>query len=289
MKFGLRYCNAGRYADPARAVELLQAGEAAGFESAWTVEHTVIPRDYQSAYPYTSDGRLPGGEGDFLVPDPLIWMAYVAAATSRIKLATGILILPQHNPVIVAKQVATLDHMSRGRILLGIGVGWLKEEFDAIGVAFENRGRRTDEYIAAMRELWSADAPSFSGRHVSFKDAFMHPKPVNRGVPVIIGGHTEAAARRAGRLGDGFFPGRGLPMDLIEIVRRSARDAGRDPAAVEITAGIPDDLSRLADYAAAGVARVLVPVTGVAGLARRIGGPEDLLGWRETIERCATL
>ena len=220
MKFGLRYCNTGRYTDPVRAVELMQAGEAAGFESAWTVEHTVIPRGYQSAYPYTSDGRLPGGDGDFLLPDPLIWMAYVAAATSSIKLATGILILPQHNPVIVAKQVATLDHMSNGRILLGIGVGWLKEEFDAIGAAFENRGRRTDEYIAAMRELWSADAPNFSGRYVSFKDAFMRPKPVNRSVPIIIGGHTEAAARRAGRLGDGFFPGRGLPMDLIEIRAR---------------------------------------------------------------------
>ena len=192
MKFGLRYCNTGRYTDPVRAVELMQAGEAAGFESAWTVEHTVIPRGYQSAYPYTSDGRLPGGDGDFLLPDPLIWMAYVAAATSSIKLATGILILPQHNPVIVAKQVATLDHMSNGRILLGIGVGWLKEEFDAIGAPFENRGRRTDEYIAAMRELWSADAPNFSGRYVSFKDAFMRPKPANRSVPIIIGGHTEA-------------------------------------------------------------------------------------------------
>jgi probable F420-dependent oxidoreductase len=247
MKFGLRYCNTGRYTDPVRAVELMQTGEAAGFESAWTVEHTVIPHGYQSAYPYTSDGRLPGGDGDFLLPDPLIWMAYVAAATSSIKLATGILILPQHNPVIVAKQVATLDHMSNGRILLGIGVGWLKEEFDAVGAAFDNRGRRTDEYIAAIRELWSADAPNFSGRYVSFKDAFMRPKPVNRSVPIIIGGHTEAAARRAGRLGDGFFPGRGLPMELIEFVRGAARNAGRDPAAVEITVGIPDDLSQLSD------------------------------------------
>ncbi len=179
--------------------------------------------------------------------------------------------------------------MSNGRILLGIGVGWLKEEFDAIGATFENRGRRTDEYIAAMRELWSADAPNFAGRYVSFKDAFMRPKPVNRTVPIIIGGHTEAAARRAGRLGDGFFPGRGLPLDLIEIVRRTAREAGRDPAAVEITVGMPDDLAQLADFAAAGVSRVLLPVTGVAGLARKVAGPEDLLGWRETIERYATL
>ena len=101
MKFGIRYCNSGRYADPVHAVELVQAAEAAGFESAWTVEHTVIPKGYQSAYPSASDGRLPGGEGDFVLPDPLIWMTYVAARTTTINLATGILILPQHNPVIL--------------------------------------------------------------------------------------------------------------------------------------------------------------------------------------------
>jgi probable F420-dependent oxidoreductase len=289
MKFGLRYCNTGRYVDPAQAIELVQAAEAAGFESAWTVEHTVIPRGYQSAYPYTPSGRLPGGEGDFLLPDPLIWMAFVGAVTSRINLATGILILPQHNPVIVAKQVATLDDMTRGRVLLGIGVGWLKEEFDAIGATFENRGRRTDEYIAAMRELWSADRPNFSGKYVQFKDAFMRPKPVNGAVPIIIGGHTEAAARRAGRLGDGFFPGRGMPLELIDVIRNTAREAGRDPATIEITVGMPDDLSQLPELAAAGVSRVLLPVTGVAGLARKVSGPEDLLAWRETIERHAAL
>ena len=289
MKFGLRYCNTGRYVDPAQAVALVQAGEAAGFESAWTVEHTVIPRGYQSTYPYAPSGRLPGGEGDFPLPDPLIWMAYVAAATTRIKLATGILILPQHNPVITAKQVATLDHMSNGRVLLGIGVGWLQEEFDAIGVPFADRGRRTDEYIAAMRELWSADSPNFAGRYVRFKDAFMRPKPVNRAVPIIIGGHSEAAARRAGRLGDGFFPGRGVPTELFEVVRRAAREAGRDPAAIEITVGMPADPAELPELAAAGVSRVLVPVTGAAGLARAISGPEDLAGWRETIERYAEL
>jgi alkanesulfonate monooxygenase SsuD/methylene tetrahydromethanopterin reductase-like flavin-dependent oxidoreductase (luciferase family) len=140
-----------------------------------------------------------------------------------------------------------------------------------------------------MRELWSSDAPNFAGRYVSFKNAFMRPKPVNRTVPIIIGGHTEAAARRAGRLGDGFFPGRGLPMELIEVVRSTAREAGRDPAAVEITMGMPDDLSQLTELAAAGVSRVLLPVTGVAGLARKVSGPEDLAGWRATIERYAAL
>jgi alkanesulfonate monooxygenase SsuD/methylene tetrahydromethanopterin reductase-like flavin-dependent oxidoreductase (luciferase family) len=117
----------------------------------------------------------------------------------------------------------------------------------------------------------------------------MRPKPVHRSVPIIIGGHTEAAARRAGRLGDGFFPGRGLPTDLFEVVHRSAREAGREPSAVEITVGMPDDIEMLPDLAAAGVSRVLLPVTGVAGLARKVAGPEDLLGWRETIERYAAL
>ena len=289
MKFGLRYCNTARYADPGQAVALAQAAEAAGFESLWTVEHTIVPAGYTSAYPYDSSGKMAGGRNDLPLPDPLIWMAFVAAATTNIKLATGILILPQHNPVIVAKQVATLDHMSNGRILLGIGVGWLKEEFDAVGASFHDRGRRTDEYIAVMRELWSADAPNFTGEYVNFRDAFMRPKPVNGNVPIIIGGQTVPAARRAGRLADGFFPGRGLPVDLFETVRQAARDAGRDPAAVELTVGIPEDLSQLHDYAAAGVSRVLVPTTGVAGLARKISGPEDLLAWRETIERYASL
>jgi len=285
MKFGLRYCNTGRYTDPVRAVELMQAGEAAGFESAWTVEHTVIPRGYQSAYPYTSDGRLPGGEGDFLLPDPLIWMAYVAAATSRIKLATGILILPQHNPVLAAKQIATLDHMSRGRILLGVGAGWLQEEFAALGIPFAERGARMDEYISAMRELWSADKPTFKGRFVAFEGAYCRPQPVNKSVPIIVGGHSEAAARRAGRLGDGFFPARGAPAQLIAIARKAAETAGRDPDKLEITASLPDDLAELDALRRLGVTRVLVPSAGGAGLQARIRGPEDLASWADVIER----
>ena len=287
MKFGLRYCNTGRFTDPKQAVELVQAGEAAGFESAWTVEHTVIPRGYQSAYPYTQDGKLPGGEGDFVLPDPLIWMAYVAAATTRINLATGILILPQHNPVVCAKQVATLDAMSGGRVLLGIGVGWLKEEFDAIGVPFADRGRRTDDYIAAMRALWAQDVPTHHGEFASFTEAFMRPKPVRGAVPIIIGGQTAPAARRAGRLAQGFFPGRGVPRDLIEIVRRTAATHDRNPADIEITVSVPDDLEELPRLVEYGVGRVLVPVTGVAGLHGHIRGAEDVLAWRDTIARYA--
>jgi len=285
MKFGVRYCNTGPYVEPARAVELVQAAEEAGFESAWTIEHTVIPKGYQSAYPYAASGRLPGGEQEFVLPDPQIWMAYVAARTSRIKLATGILILPQHNPVICAKQVATLDYMSGGRILLGIGVGWLKEEFEALGVPFAERGARTEEYMHALRALWSMDSPTFQGRFVSFKDAYMNPKPVNRTVPLIIGGHSKAAAQRAGRLADGFFPARGASEELIAIVHESARAAGRDPKEIEITASLPDDLSELPAMAARGISRVLVPVTSAAGLASRVRGPEAVQEWKDVIDK----
>ncbi len=287
MKFGLRYCNTGRYVDPTKAVELLEAGEEAGFESAWTVEHTVVPAGYASTYPYSDDGKLAGGKNNMPLPDPLIWMAYAAAATSRIKLGTGILILPQHSPVVAAKQIATLDYMSRGRVLLGIGVGWMKEEFDAIGVPFEHRGRRTDEYIAAMRELWSADEPTFHGEFVNFDRAICQPQPVNGAVPIIVGGHSKAAARRAGRLGDGFFPARGASAELIDLVRRSADEHGRDPDAIEITTSLPDDLDTIPDLAAIGVSRLLVPVTQMAGLKTRISGPEEARNWRDRIEKYA--
>ena len=287
MKFGLRYCNTGPYADPLKAVALAQAGEAAGFDSLWTAEHTVMPESYASAYPYSADGKLAGGMTDMPLPDPLIWMAYVAAATSRIKLATGILILPQHNPVVVAKQVATLDHLSGGRVLLGIGVGWLKEEFDILGASFADRGKRTDEYVAIMRELWSADRPSFQGEYFRFDGAYCRPQPVNKRVPIIVGGHTRAAAERAGRLGDGFFPARGAPAELIAIVRQAAAKAGRPADAVEITTSMPEDPADLDRLSNLGVDRVLVPVTGIGGLKSALAGPEDAAGWRDTIARHA--
>jgi probable F420-dependent oxidoreductase len=289
MKFALRYCNTGRYTEAKEAVALAQAAEAAGFESLWTVEHTIVPAGYASAYPYDPSGKMAGGRNDIPLPDPLIWMGYIAAATKKIKLATGILILPQHNPVITAKQVATLDQLSGGRILLGVGVGWLQEEFAALGVPFAERGARMDEYIAAMRELWSADAPTFKGRFVAFQGAYCRPQPVNKFVPIIVGGHSEAAARRAGRLGDGFFPARGAPAELIAIARKAAEAAGRDPDKLEISASLPDDLSELEGMRKLGVTRVLVPAMGGTGLDARIRGPEDLAGWAQTIDRYRAL
>lgn len=290
MKFGLRYCNTGRFAeDTALAAELVQAGEAAGFESAWTVEHTVVPSGYQSEYPYSADGKMAGGIEDLLLPDPLMWMAYMAGCTTTIKFATGILIVPQHNPVVAAKQIATLDHMSGGRTLLGIGVGWMKEEFDAIGVPFDDRGRRTDEYIAVMRELWTADRPTFHGEFVNFDDTYCRPQPAQASVPIIVGGDTKIAARRAGRLGDGYFPARGAPQELLDLARRTAEEHGRDPDALEITTSMPDDPSELPALAARGVSRVLVPVSPIAGLSTSIAGPEEATAWAQVIEEYADL
>ena len=285
MKFGMRYCNTGPYLDGARGTELVQAGEAAGFESAWTVEHTVVPANYESTYPYHDSGRLASGQDDAPWPDPLMWMAFMAGVTTTLKFATGILIVPQHNPVVAAKQIATLDNMSKGRVLLGIGVGWLKEEFDAIGVPFDDRGRRTDEYVAVMRELWTSDSPTFHGEFINFDDAYCLPQPAQDSVPIIVGGDTKIAARRAGRLGDGYFPARGAPAELLDLARRTAEEHDRDPDALEITTSCPADLNELPELAARGVSRVLVPVTTIAGQDVALSGPDDTGRWADIIDQ----
>jgi probable F420-dependent oxidoreductase len=198
------------------------------------------------------------------LPDPLVWLTWVAAVTERIHLGTGILILPQRNPVILAKELATIDALSGGRMELGIGVGWLKEEFEALGIPFERRGARTDEYVSVMRALWDADHAEHDGDFVSFSGASVNPKPTRGRVPVHIGGHSEASARRAGRLGDGYFPGKGDLAELVDIARQTAADCGRDPEAIEITFGSPevmgdDPLGTVQEVEAQGVDRVVVP------------------------------
>lgn len=264
MKFGIVFANAGPSAEPDHAAGLAQTAEELGFESLWTVEHVVVPAAYESEYPYSGDGRMPGGES-VAIPDPLIWLAYVAAATSTIKLGTGILILPQRNPVVTAKAVATLDRLSRGRVLLGVGVGWLEEEFRVLGVPFAERGARTDDAVAAMRSLWVEDEPTYAGRFTTFDRAISLPKPVQPSVPVIVGGHSDAAARRAGRIGDGFFPGKGDDErlgELFGIMRKAAEEAGRDPDTIELTSGARPTVDGLKALADLGVTRVVLPPLG---------------------------
>ena len=266
MKFGIVFANTGPFTEPAAAVAMAQAAEAAGFESLWTVEHTVVPDGYESTYPYDTSGRMPGSD-DAPIPDPLVWLTYLAAVTSTLRLGTGILIQPQRNPVVLAKEVATLDHLSGGRMELGVGVGWLAEEFDAIGVPFAERGRRTDDGIAALRALWSQDRATYEGEFTRFTGCISRPQPVGGSVPVHIGGHTEVAARRAGRLGDGFFPASGSHRTLAERfaqMRQAAEEAGRDPDAIEITCGGngvfgPNGLEEAAALAELGVDRIVVP------------------------------
>lgn len=263
MKFGLLFANTMGFAEPKGAAELAQAAESSGFDSLWTVEHVLWPSDYTSAYPYAEGGRMPGDHTS-VIPDPLIWLTWVAAHTQTIKLATGILIVPQRNPAVLAKEVATLDALSGGRLVLGIGVGWLEEEFDALGVPFAQRGKRTDEYIAAMRALWAGEHVDFDGEFVHWSRVNSNPKPVGGSVPIVVGGHSRKAAERAGYLGDGFVPGAGNIPELIDIMRQTAIDAGRDAAAIEVTAPHPgifgdDPVGAVEEAAAWGIDRITVP------------------------------
>ena len=255
------FANVSTFAEAEGALALVKAAEEAGIESLWTVEHVVVPSGYQSTYPYSSSGRMPGSE-DSPIPDPFIWLAFVASVSSRVKLGTGVVILPERNPVITAKEVASLDQLSGGRVLLGVGAGWLEEEFDALGVPFERRGDRLDEYIAALRALWTEDRATFEGEFVSFRDCILRPRPVKGTVPIHVGGHTERAARRAGRLGDGFFPVVKTPESLeplLVTMRAAAEEAGRDPDAVEVTATSSRDVETIKRYEDLGVRRCVVP------------------------------
>lgn len=262
MKLGLMFANTMAFATAQGARILGPAAEAAGFESVWTVEHVLYPEGYESVYPYAPSGKMPGS-GDSPIPDPMAWLSFVGATTSTLKLATGILILPQRQPAVLAKSVATVDALTEGRVILGIGVGWLKEEFAALGVPWERRGARTDEYIDVLRKLWDSDGVTHNGDFVHMDNVSSNPKPANGSVPIHIGGHSAAAAKRAGRIGDGFFPGTGDIAELIDIARQTAADAGRDPNAIEITAGsaslLEDPAGSMEELKAMGVDRVPVP------------------------------
>jgi probable F420-dependent oxidoreductase len=273
MKWGIVFASTG-FPDPEGAVALARAAEQAGFESLWAPEHVVMCTS-PAATPYrgSPDGSMArlGRRGG--IPDPLIWFAYVAAATTRIRFGTGVVILPEHQPVVLAKSAATLDHLSGGRLLLGIGVGELPEEYLAVGMDFADRGRRMDEYIDAMRLLWCDDVATFNGRHLQFDRVECRPWPVRRSIPLLIGGSSDAAIRRAATRGDGYFPfvppGQEPLVELPRLlsrVRAETRAAGRDPAAMEFTAGGARTVEDAKKYADLGVHRLTVAIR-----ARTIG------------------
>ncbi len=270
MKVGLAFASSIGI-DGASALDICRRAEAAGFESVWGGEHVIIPDSIGSKYPYTADGKIPA-EPDTPIPDPLIWLGFAAAAAPTLRLGTCILIVPQRNPLILAKELATLDQLSGGRVELGLGVGWMKEEFDALGVDWARRGARNDEYIAAMRALWKAPHAEFHGEFVDFEPATCSPRPVNGSIPVLVGGDTDAAIQRAVRLADGYFPGEGDAERLGALLgrlRKAAEQADRDPNSIEINAmfGIQmaDPAAGVEQMAALGVGRIMVPAFFFAG------------------------
>jgi probable F420-dependent oxidoreductase len=270
MKVGLAFASSIGF-DGEVALEICGRAEAAGFESVWGGEHVVLPDSINSKYPYTSDGKIPA-EPDTPIPDPLIWLAFVAAAAPTLRLGTCILIVPQRNPLVLAKELATLDRLSGGRVELGLGVGWLKEEFEALGVAWERRGARNDEYIAAMRVLWAGPHAEFHGEFVDFDPATCSPRPVQQSIPILVGGDTDAAIRRAVRIADGYFPGEGDAQRLgalIARLRAAADKADRDPDSIEINAmfgvQMADPIAGVEQMAALGVGRIMIPAFLFAG------------------------
>ncbi len=266
----------GVTADPDWMVNFARHLEQCGFESIVVVEHTVLVTQYDSVYPYDSSGRV-GLTADCPIPDPLDLLAFLAGQTSRLGLATGVLVLPNHHPVVLAKRAATVDALSGGRLRLCVGVGWLKEELDACGVEFDSRGRRADEQLAVLRALW-ADQPrgaSYHGEFFDFDDVMCYPKPVaGERIPIHIGGHSRAAARRAGRFGDGFQPlGVTGPQlaSLIALMREEASAADRDPAALEVSLGhlvTKIDADRAAGLADQGADRIVLAMPPTADIER---------------------
>jgi probable F420-dependent oxidoreductase len=275
LKFGVvAPVAAGVTADPHWMAAFVRHLEACGFESIVAVEHTVLATRYESVYPYDPSGRVELAS-DCPVPDPLDLLSFLAAHTERLGLATGVLVLPNHHPVVLAKRAATLDALSEGRLRLCVGVGWLREEIEACGTEFGSRGRRADEQLAVLRALWDQQTGGVThrGEFFEFTDVVCSPKPIaGKHLPVHVGGHSKAAARRAGRLGDGFQPlgvaGAQL-ADLLAVMRSEATAVGRDPAEIEVTLGhsvSKIDCDRAERLAAQGADRVVLAMPPIADL-----------------------
>ena len=286
MRFALAFASSIG-TDPDSALEITRVAEEAGFESVWGGEHVIFPTTIESRYPYTPDGEVPATP-ETPIPDPLIWLAYVAAVAPTLRLGTCILILPQRNPLILAKELATLDHLTGGRVELGIGVGWMKEEFDALGVPWERRGRRNDEYVEALRTIWSGPHVEYHGEFVDFEPLTCTPLPVQGAdLPILVGGDSDVAIRRAARLADGYFPGETDLENLgalITSVRAACEAQDRDPDSLEINAlfGLHEDpVAAVEQMRDLGVGRIMVPAFFFAG----DGGIDRLREFGETMVR----
>ena len=256
MHFGLFAINNSVCADPDVCLPVAQLCESKGFESVWTGEHVVLPDPQVAPSPLSPTTPM---------LDPAVALAYIAGHTTTLKLGTGIIIVPQRNPLVLAKEMASLDVLSRGRLLLGVGVGYLEPEFSALGISMDDRGARTIEYLEAMRAIWDMDAPAYEGRFVSFSGVQAYPRPVQRPTPPIhMGGHGPAAFRRSVTHSHGWY-GFALTVDqtasMIAGLRHAAdhheRPADLGVLEISVTPRGPLDASTVAAYAALGVHRLI--------------------------------
>ncbi|MEV7429467.1 TIGR03619 family F420-dependent LLM class oxidoreductase [Nocardioides sp. NPDC092400] len=256
--------------DPSSIPARARALEEAGFDSLWVSDHVVMPMTIGSYYPFAGDGRAPW-TGDIPYVEALVALAAAAVATERVRLGTAVLVLPQRNPVLLAKQVASLDALSGGRIELGVGAGWLQEEFAALGSPFEERGKRMEAWLGLLRDLWTGRPAANDGVYPLADGLVQLPAPPHP-VPLLVGGHTKAAFRRAGSLGDGWLAQQAVPaLDVdhlateVDAVRAQAEKAGKDPAALRFVLRLVESTgqeavvaSRLADLDAIGFHEVVV-------------------------------
>ncbi|MFT4520893.1 MAG: putative F420-dependent oxidoreductase [Halioglobus sp.] len=263
MKLGLIPVNVG-VKNIDQIIGVAQLAESVGMESVWTFEHVIVPQDYSSKYPYSADGKM-GAQPHTNFVDPLIALTTIAAHTKTLKLGTGINIVSQSNPMLLAKQAASLDFASGGRFILGAGIGWLREEFDAMGVPFEKRGARFDDYMEGMKKVWSGEVVEHQSEFINWSGFKSYPVPDNGSVPIVIGGTKGKIYERVAKYGDGWF----LPVDapasvapLLEPLGAACEAQGRDAADIEITTmwNMQGGIDAITGFEEAGVSRVLVPI-----------------------------
>ena len=265
MKVGIIPINIG-VQSAGDIVQTAQLVESLGYESVWTFEHVVVPVNYDSKYPYNKSGNM-GAAPETNFVDPLIALAAVASATTTLRLATGVNILSQVNPIYMAKQAASLDFISNGRFMLGVGIGWLREEFEALGVPFERRGARFDDYVMGMRKIWSGEVVSHESDFISWNGFKSYPLPIQNPFPVIMGGVKGKIFERTAQLGNGWFAPTGDPAELMNHMKTLQKECdaiGRDISEIEITCMWPGIGGRdfLGELEAVGVSRVAMPMMG---------------------------
>ncbi len=267
MKVGIIPVNIG-VESVEQIVGLAKLAESLKYESVWTFEHVIVPIDYESKYPYNSSGKM-GMPPETNFVDPLIALTAVAAVTEEIRLGTGVNILSQVNPLYMAKQAASLDFVSNGRFMLGVGIGWLKEEFEALGVPYEKRGARFDDYVAGMRKIWSEEVVEHESEFISWHGFKSYPLPIQNPFPVVMGGVKGKIFERTAQLGNGWFAPTGDPSELkehLESLKIECDKVGRDVNEIEITCMWPGQGGRdfLEELSSVGVGRVVVPMMGAA-------------------------